>query len=151
MREAVPSGNTFAIGDDEQYKSVETLADQHVLVRDDDGAAGLLPCHASRALDKPGPDSERLVVVVHGALRDSGRYLAHAEAAASKAGSSALIVAPQFLADVDLTARAGLPDGTLRWDVEGWKGGAPARGPAPVSSEERRVGKECRSRWSPYH
>ena len=25
--------------------------------------------------------------------------------------------------------------------------------PAPVSyrSEERRVGKECRSRWSPYH
>ena len=23
--------------------------------------------------------------------------------------------------------------------------------PAPVRSEERRVGKECRSRWSPYH
>ena len=22
---------------------------------------------------------------------------------------------------------------------------------APVRSEERRVGKECRSRWSPYH
>ena len=21
----------------------------------------------------------------------------------------------------------------------------------PLSSEERRVGKECRSRWSPYH
>src|SRR3712207_8393066 len=35
---------------------------------------------------------------------------------------------------------------------------APARQPAPASdsrvvarSEERRVGKECRSRWSPYH
>src|SRR2546426_11002571 len=26
---------------------------------------------------------------------------------------------------------------------------APA--PAPLRSEERRVGKECRSRWSPYH
>ena len=28
-----------------------------------------------------------------------------------------------------------------------------ARVPAmsPVRSEERRVGKECRSRWSPYH
>ena len=27
------------------------------------------------------------------------------------------------------------------------------RGPAPpeTRSEERRVGKECRSRWSPYH
>ena len=23
--------------------------------------------------------------------------------------------------------------------------------PTPVRSEERRVGKECRSRWSPYH
>ena len=23
--------------------------------------------------------------------------------------------------------------------------------PSPVGSEERRVGKECRSRWSPYH
>ena len=23
--------------------------------------------------------------------------------------------------------------------------------PVPVRSEERRVGKECRSRWSPYH
>ena len=23
--------------------------------------------------------------------------------------------------------------------------------PAPLRSEERRVGKECRSRWSPYH
>ena len=26
-----------------------------------------------------------------------------------------------------------------------------ARGPSTVRSEERRVGKECRSRWSPYH
>src|SRR2546425_13371542 len=27
----------------------------------------------------------------------------------------------------------------------------PTRGPQVVRSEERRVGKECRSRWSPYH
>src|SRR3712207_8928642 len=27
----------------------------------------------------------------------------------------------------------------------------PARGLLPQRSEERRVGKECRSRWSPYH
>src|SRR5256885_6865872 len=26
-----------------------------------------------------------------------------------------------------------------------------AHGPAEMRSEERRVGKECRSRWSPYH
>src|SRR2546422_8305670 len=31
-------------------------------------------------------------------------------------------------------------------------GAPPAVGaPAPDRSEERRVGKECRSRWSPYH
>ena len=27
----------------------------------------------------------------------------------------------------------------------------PATGEVPHRSEERRVGKECRSRWSPYH
>src|SRR5256886_10203110 len=33
------------------------------------------------------------------------------------------------------------------------RGGAPEPSPGPptVRSEERRVGKECRSRWSPYH
>src|SRR3989442_6460771 len=29
--------------------------------------------------------------------------------------------------------------------------GGPARRPVAGRSEERRVGKECRSRWSPYH
>src|SRR5260370_31509538 len=28
---------------------------------------------------------------------------------------------------------------------------SPARKSSPIRSEERRVGKECRSRWSPYH
>ena len=27
----------------------------------------------------------------------------------------------------------------------------PGAGEMPIRSEERRVGKECRSRWSPYH
>src|SRR3989441_6683772 len=31
------------------------------------------------------------------------------------------------------------------------KAGVAAGKSAPVRSEERRVGKECRSRWSPYH
>ena len=30
-------------------------------------------------------------------------------------------------------------------------GAKAGKGPAHVRSEERRVGKECRSRWSPYH
>ena len=33
--------------------------------------------------------------------------------------------------------------------LDGWHAGAAM--PAVQRSEERRVGKECRSRWSPYH
>ena len=32
-----------------------------------------------------------------------------------------------------------------------FKGAAEELGVTPGRSEERRVGKECRSRWSPYH
>jgi len=35
--------------------------------------------------------------------------------------------------------------------AEGGGGSQGARGEAGDRSEERRVGKECRSRWSPYH
>src|SRR3712207_6218350 len=36
--------------------------------------------------------------------------------------------------------------------VEGLEAADPRHGPLdPERSEERRVGKECRSRWSPYH
>jgi hypothetical protein len=72
------------------------------------------------------------VVVVHGALRDSDRYFAHAGAAAGDSGPATLIVAPQFLAEVDL--RTDTPDDILYWDVEGWKGGESAVGPERISS-----------------
>ena len=38
-------------------------------------------------------------------------------------------------------------------DIVGFSGFTPAGAPSVVllRSEERRVGKECRSRWSPYH
>src|SRR3712207_9046649 len=43
-------------------------------------------------------------------------------------------------------ASQGVPDDDPQ--ARGW----PRRGAAAVArSEERRVGKECRSRWSPYH
>jgi hypothetical protein len=73
------------------------------------------------------------VIVVHGALRDSDRYLASAQHAARLACSDALIVAPQFLADVDRAA-GDRADEALYWQVEGWKGGYPALGPSPLSS-----------------
>src|SRR2546421_6582582 len=134
MPEPTASGHDFAIHNEEQYRSAKTVADQHVVVHGDAGAVGILPCHASRRLDAPGPGIERVLVVVHGALRDSDRYYAHAWTAAGDNRSSAFIVAPQFLASVDIAARTAVPDNTLYWDVEGWKGGDPALGPAPISS-----------------
>ena len=49
------------------------------------------------------------------------------------------------------------PRDTYRLKVRGWKkifdanGNQKKAGVAILRSEERRVGKECRSRWSPYH
>ncbi len=125
-------GQVAAVQAEVQYQPAETIADQYVEVCDG-GATGLLACNASRSLGEPIPDIERLLVVVHGALRDSDKYLEHASATALGM-KSALIVAPQFLADVDLERSSPVRSGTLYWEVEGWKGGEPALGPAPISS-----------------
>src|SRR2546422_7172451 len=46
--------------------------------------------------------------------------------------------------DVMIPMRDGVKLHTVILVPKGVKG-------APIRSEERRVGKECRSRWSPYH
>ena len=45
----------------------------------------------------------------------------------------------------DTPNRLSLRELPLRWEIE------PGHEYEPGRSEERRVGKECRSRWSPYH
>jgi hypothetical protein len=145
----LPGASGFAVGNDEQYRPVQAVGDQRVRIGrgaggdgsgagegtgGGDGGGGLLACHASHALEDPPRARGPRLIVVHGALRDSDRYLAYARDAARRSGVDPLIVAPQFLADVDITARDGIPGGALRWEVEGWKGGYPAVGPAPVSS-----------------
>lgn len=134
MPQVTRSNPTFAVQDEEQHRSTKTIADQYFLVQSGAGEVGVLPCHASLRLDLPDPDFERLLVVVHGALRDSDRYFEHAWAAAKDDGSSTLVVAPQFLANVDLGPHTTAPHNTLYWDVEGWKGGERALGPVPISS-----------------
>ena len=47
---------------------------------------------------------------------------------------------------------AGAKDRMIGKVAKGGKGNwTKITGGAPMRSEERRVGKECRSRWSPYH
>lgn len=123
----------YAVQHAEQYKPATRTGDQRVSVPAPDGE-GVLLCHASRPLGAAYPEVSRLLVVVHGALRNAADYLGHAERAAELARASAhtISVAPQFLADVDLGP--GVPEQGLFWDVDGWKGGQRALGPAAVSS-----------------
>src|SRR5690348_18303554 len=49
----------------------------------------------------------------------------------------------------------GMVENRLGWTPGSWRrileGGEPKVGSPELRSEERRVGKECRSRWSRYH
>jgi hypothetical protein len=134
MLEATRPERVVAVQAEAQYESMP-IAERCVRMSDDGKDWAALPCYASHSLDGPIPgEIDRLLVVVHGALRDAGNYLAHAEAAAQDLRDHTLIVAPQFLADVDLKGHAEPWPGTLFWDAEGWKGGGDALGSAPISS-----------------
>jgi hypothetical protein len=101
MLGATQPGRVVAVQAEVQYQSMK-IAGQCVRMDNGQGPVAL-PCYTSPSLDEPIPDEiDRLLVVVHGALRDADNYLEHAKAAARELASSTLIVAPQFLADVDL-------------------------------------------------
>ena len=57
----------------------------------------------------------------------------------------------EWLTSCELSRRANLPEASGYRLIQTLEEiGAVVRGPRG-RSEERRVGKECRSRWSPYH
>jgi pimeloyl-ACP methyl ester carboxylesterase len=75
-------------------------------------------------------------LVIHGRLRNADVYWRSAQEAAAAAGpasATTVTIVPQFLADIDIPAR-DLSPATLHWSLEGWMGGEPAHGPAPLSS-----------------
>ena len=61
-------------------------------------------------------------------------------ASAKEKGLSALCVTDHY--DMDFPVRPEEPDVDFDLDLDSYY---------RTRSEERRVGKECRSRWSPYH
>jgi pimeloyl-ACP methyl ester carboxylesterase len=115
-------------------RRVKVVADIRFAV----GDKGVLPLYVSRDWSKPLPDITRAVLVLHGRLRNADVYYRSAltaQAAAGDAGKAAIMIVPQFLADVDVEGWH-LPPETLRWSLEGWEGGEPALGPTPASSFE---------------
>jgi pimeloyl-ACP methyl ester carboxylesterase len=90
-----------------------------------DGAAARLPVLATLALDQAHADVTRAIIVIHGALRNaesSFTAMRQAMTLAGEAGRHALILAPQFLSEVD-AVRYPIPFDVPVWSVDGWKDG----------------------------
>lgn len=84
----------------------------------------------------PAPTKiERVLIIIHGRLRNAETYRRSGEKAAQAAGQSAttLVIAPQFLNETDIV-RHPLPDSVLRWHGNDWMAGGLSTGPSPVSS-----------------
>ena len=116
---------------DPRYRSVATIGDQRIAVGDAE-----LPVYVSRDLSRPQPGIRRAVLVLHGLLRNADVYFRSglkAQSAAGAAGADSVMIAPQFLAAIDVPAH-GLSDRTLYWSYDGWEAGEPARGPTHASS-----------------
>jgi pimeloyl-ACP methyl ester carboxylesterase len=100
------------------------------------GITARLALYLSADWSKPRPEVTRAVIVFHGILRNADVYFASGVMARYAAGpdaESSLIIAPQFLTDLDAKAH-GLSADTLVWKREGWSGGANAIAPAAISS-----------------
>ena len=94
----------------------------------------MLPVYADHPVDKVAPDITRVFIVIHGTLRNADAYYASSQGGREgRSSGGTMVVAPQFLTRAD-TRAFSLPAPTLAWTQEGWKGGEPARQPAPISS-----------------
>src|SRR2546430_12383874 len=70
---------------------------------------------------------------------------------AANGGNSPLVLIDGFPGNLDLLNRADIESIDVLKDAAASIYGARAANGVFLRSEERRVGKECRSRWSPYH
>jgi hypothetical protein len=97
--------------------------------------AGMVPFYRSMQ-GRDAANVSRIVILLHGRLRDADAYLLSAQnalAAASTDPARTLLLVPQFLAAADMGAH-GLSADTLHWEWTSWMGGDDALGPAPLSS-----------------
>ena len=117
------------------HNPVKTIAPERMAVATPAGS-GEIPLFLSADWTHPLPGIRRAVIVIHGIDRDAAVTMHGAQAARSSAGAqgqSALLIVPQFLAPVDVRTFQLTP-GTLRWGLDAWSEGSPARGPAPIAS-----------------
>ncbi|MBM3532479.1 MAG: alpha/beta fold hydrolase [Alphaproteobacteria bacterium] len=120
------------IGKVSQKDPVAVIADQRL-----DLGGAELPLYASAPLDEPRSDIAHAVVVIHGTLRNADIYfpgMMEARRGAGIAGARSLVVAPQFLARVDLEKHGLLASRLACWSLDGWKEGALSESDPRISS-----------------
>ena len=84
----------------------------------------------------PAPSKiERVLIIIHGRLRNAETYRQSAERAVEQAGQGAntLVIAPQFLNETD-TALHPVADTVLRWQGNDWMAGGLSSAPFALSS-----------------
>lgn len=91
-----------------------------------------MPLFANESLYAPSRPWQRAMIVLHGRQRNADDYFAIACEAAKAASEPILIIAPQFLAGLDVKVHA-LDSNFLYWDEMGWMGGDEALSPMPLS------------------
>ncbi len=116
-------------------RPIRRVADDRLAVSTTAGR-GVLPVYSSRTWESPQPDVTRAVVLFHGLhARDVFVGTAASLGLAADAAPDTVMIAPQFLTEVDATSHR-LPDAVLRWRFGGSSAGAAAIGPAAISSFE---------------
>ncbi len=91
-------------------RPVKVVAETRIAV----GDRGSLPLYLSADWSHLLPRITRAVIVLHGRLRNADVYYRSAQAAqaaAGAAGQTAIMIAPQFLAGIDVEAHKLPPDG----------------------------------------
>ncbi|AWA41578.1 hypothetical protein DBV33_24320 [Pseudomonas fluorescens] len=114
------------IGGTAQAAGVDAISPGRLQLQAGEMAVGIGPAPAK---------IERVLIVIHGRLRNAETYRKSGEAAAELAGQTAntLVIAPQFLNESDV-ALYSLPASVLRWQGNDWMAGGLSTGPNPLSS-----------------
>lgn len=130
---------TFAMAAEEtepHRRPVKVVAPERIKIKTTLGEA-VVPAYVSADISKTHADIKRVVIVVHGRLRDADKYfdLTMRAAQASGALSETLIIAPQILTTGD-AARHHLDPTLARWKGESWLAGDVGKASSPLSSFE---------------
>ena len=124
------------------WQALAADADRHIA-----GRLASLPCGGAEVSCTVGCSAccRQLVVVSPLEAHAIAAYVAERPELAEAVAERARAYAARVAADPELARRLA-EFRAANGHVDGAAGGA-----LEVRSEERRVGKECRSRWSPYH